>query len=326
MRVPESWKNLDTVVLYAPDGAARLDLSELQAHLAVAVFITTRPGPMPAALARQVEAFASRVEAVLNQAGNGRQIEIGIENADKPVVEFLHQQARLREHLPVRTLHICRTCKLEKVTNPDLERLKQRNQRLRAIGGSFGASFSRSGISPFVLVGTLFRFTSLDPDYVCPRCQGTDAEAFVVTYCPRCGDLRSEAALRDCAKCKLDLRSTLDPEADLWTDYSTPVEASFGLPEQQPLPLPTPAAILLEPTLLEPVSAAAVPSVPSPQVTAAAGAPALKPGAKLCSICGHEFSNLWWVVVAVEGGYQELFVCGRQPYCAPQSVVGPTLV
>jgi hypothetical protein len=301
-RVPASWKKLDTVILCAPEAAARLELSELLAQLAVAVFITSRPGPMPSALVRRVEAFASRVEAALNQAGNGRQIEIGIEDADRPVVEFLHQQARLRERLPVRTLHACRTCRLEKVTNPDLERLKQRNQRLRAIGGSFGGTFSRSGISPFVLVGTLFRFTSLDPDYVCPRCQGTGAEAFVVTYCPRCGDLRSEAALRACAKCKLDLRSTLTPEAALWTAYPTPLE----VPEHAlPVAAPGPAT-----------------SVPAP----AAAAPALEPAAKRCSICGYEFSGLWRVVVEVSGGYQELFVCGRQPHCAPQSVVVPTLV
>jgi hypothetical protein len=52
----------------------------------------------------------------------------------------------------------------------------------------------------------------------------------------------------------------------------------------------------------------------------------VEPAAKRCSICGYEFSGLWRVVVAVSGGYQELFVCGRQPHCAPQSVVLPTLV
>ena len=74
----------------------------------------------------------------------------------------------------------------------------------------------RHGISPFVLVGSIFRIADLDPDYVCPRCQGTDAEEMVVTFCPTCGDLRPEAALRSCAKCQLDLRSMLPEEASIW--------------------------------------------------------------------------------------------------------------
>ena len=287
-RVPDAWRQLDAVLFRASEGAALLQPDELQAHLAIAVLISSQPGCMPAPLAGQVEAFAARVEAELGRAGSSRRVEIAIADAERPVLEFLHQQARLRERLPVRTLHRCRACRFERVTNPDLERLQRRNRRLRALGTSVGATLGRHGISPFVLVGSIFRLADLDPEYVCPRCQGTDAEAMVVTFCPGCGDLRPEAALRSCAKCGLDLRSTLSAEAGIWGPHP-------------PLQLPPPAP-------------AALPEPP-------AGTPL-----GVCSICGSAVPVLWRAVVAVPGGSRELLVCGRPPACAPHSLVAPTQV
>jgi hypothetical protein len=244
-RVPDSWKQLDTVVLCSDEGAARLELEELQAHLAVAVLISTQPGSLPPVLAAQVEALATRIEEALNNAGANRYVEIPISDDEEPVVEFLHQQARMRQQFAVRTLHRCRTCKFEKITNPDLERLQKRNSRLRAFGGSVGTSFGKSGMSPFILVGTLLRFAKLDPDYVCPRCQGTDAEAMVVTFCPDCGSLRTEAALRICAKCQLDMRTKLAPD-QVWAPYpqaaAAPTGEAFG-PGAPPPEMPPPPGL-----------------------------------------------------------------------------------
>lgn len=264
-RVPDSWRQLDTVVLCSDEGAARLEIEELQAHLAVAVLISTQPGSLPPALATQVEALAARIEAALNHAGTSRYIEIPISDDEEPVVEFLHQQARMRQQFAVRTLHRCATCKFEKITNPDFERLQKRNSRLRALGGSVGASFGKSGASPFILVGTLLRFAKLDPDYVCPRCQGTDAEAMVVTFCPDCGSLRTEAALRTCAKCHLDMRTKLSPD-QVWAPYP---EAPA-----QPAVLSGPWATSAEPAPPPPPP----PPPPLPGVVGASQEPPTPPG------------------------------------------------
>ncbi|MGI8848535.1 MAG: hypothetical protein ACR2GX_09810 [Candidatus Dormibacteria bacterium] len=349
-RVPNGWKQLDTVVLCADEGAARLQLEELQAHLAVAMFISSQPGSLPLALAGQVEALATRIEAALGQAGASRYIEIPISDAEEPVVEFLHQQARMRQQFAVRTLHRCRTCKFEKITNPDFERLQKRNSRLRALGGSVGATFGKSGISPFILVGTLFRFAKLDPDYVCPRCQGTDAEAMVVTFCPDCGALRPEAALRGCAKCHLDMRTKLTPH-QVWEPYPEPPMPPALGPAADPagflpipamagtaLPVPVPGSVSTpqqsfpdQPAVPAGTLAGSLPSPPPPPPpppppVTASGPRVAASGAKICSTCGGEFATLYRAVVANGGAQQTLYVCGRPPGCTPRSEVTPAPV
>ena len=129
-------------------GCAVLSLAETQAHLGVAVMIVTHPGSMPANLTRDVELLASRVELALTTAA-GRAATIPISEAERPVIEFLNQQVRIREGLPVRTLHTCRACHRQKVTNEDFERLQKRNQHLRQIVGGVGATLSSGGVKPY---------------------------------------------------------------------------------------------------------------------------------------------------------------------------------
>lgn len=356
-RVPEAWKQLDTVVLSSDEGAARLQLEELQAHLAIAMLISSQPGSLPPALTAQVEALAARIESAVNAAGESRYVEIPISDEEEPVVEFLHQQARMRQRFAVRTLHRCRTCKFEKITNPDLERLQKRNTRLRSLGGSVGATFGKAGISPFILVGTLLRFANLDPDYICPRCQGTDAEAMVVTFCPECGALRTEAALRTCAKCHVDMRTKITPD-HVWAPYPDPPPVPAGslpapvaggpipiagnsLPLEvlggplSPGPAVPPASV---PDSASPSFPTPPPPPPPPAPPAATGAgdngdlrdpeqPAIGPnGGKVCAVCGGEFPMLYRAVVDSAGGRHTMFVCARTRRCAPQSVVPPVPV
>ncbi len=213
-RGPVAWKGVDSVTLAGAWGSAVLSLVETQAHLGVGMMIVTRRGSLPANLTRDVEQLASRVEGALMGAP-GRAVAIALADEERPVVEFLHQQVRIRDGLPVRTLHTCRTCHFQKVTNEDFARLQLRNQRLRTLVGGVGATITGGSIQPFVVLGQLFRLKTLDPDYVCPRCQGLDAEEQVITFCPSCGEMRSEAVLRTCRKCRHDFRSGLAPET-LW--------------------------------------------------------------------------------------------------------------
>jgi hypothetical protein len=225
---------------------ADLPLARVQAMLAVALLVSRIPGSMPPKLAGDVERFAARLEGVLDARGAPR---IQVEDAELPVVTFLSEQARIRESLPLRTLQRCTTCRHEKIVNPDFQALVERNRKIRSWGGALGGTVGRHGVSPFFLVGRLLPLAKLDPEYVCPRCQGLDSEDRVIVFCPTCGERRDEAVLKTCRKCSHNFRAELEPE-QLWHE-----------PEPEPAPLPPPvgAPVLAPPPLGAPVLAAPPP-------------------------------------------------------------------
>jgi hypothetical protein len=218
---------------------------------------------MPANLARDVELLSTRLEmAVANQPA-GR-VNIDIADAEVPVAEFLGQQAAIREHLPFRTLHVCTTCKFEKVVNPDYEKLQEKNQRKKVLTGAVGATVSSHGISPFLLVGSFLKLKNFDIPFVCPRCQGLDADSSVITYCPNCGQRRDEAVLRKCGRCQYNFGAHQHHEdGDFWSPepelLTAPPEPIVAPPEPivaPPEPVTTPAPA--------PSPAFAAPVVPAP--------------------------------------------------------------
>jgi hypothetical protein len=220
----------------SPKGQAVLELDELQALLTSGVLITSRPGAMPPALADQVERLIARLERALGPAPEPP-VRLGIDEDEIPVFEFLRQQARIRAQLPLRTLEVCTTCRFEKVENPDYKRLMKRNRSIRNWLGSVGTFITPHGISPYVLLGRLVQFKQLDPDFVCPRCQGLEADPSLITFCPGCGDRRTEPVLRACPHCQHDFRAALAPQ-ELWRDpvSPTPIAGALGAP-----PPPAPA-------------------------------------------------------------------------------------
>jgi uncharacterized protein (DUF2267 family) len=187
--VPAAWTAREGVLFTLDDRLAWLDPAAAQAHLAIARLVLDRPGALPETLKAELEPFAVRLEQSIAANPDGLAV-VTISGDDRPVLAFLHQQVRIRSGLPVRTLHRCRDCHLEKTTNPEYQRTQQQSRALRSLGGAVGATISRGGISPFVLVGTLFNMRRLEPDYVCPRCQGMSAEETLVTYCKNCGGLK----------------------------------------------------------------------------------------------------------------------------------------
>jgi hypothetical protein len=212
---PTGWKALDQVVFVSSQGQAEVEDDRVEAMLAVAGLVSTQPGSMPPNLAHDVEALTARVESALDATAGAQSVRIDVSDHEVPVLAFLATQAAIRESLPLRTLHVCTTCRLERVTNPDYERMKERHRKLLALTSGLGTTIGRRGITPFVIVGQLVRVKKLDPDFVCTRCQGTTADEWVVTYCPKCGDRRQEAVLRACPKCKYDFRKGVQmPE--LW--------------------------------------------------------------------------------------------------------------
>ncbi len=222
------------VVIAAPDAEAILDAERVQGMLTVALLISRVAGSMPPALAADVERVVGEVERFLDTAAPGLVPVITIAETDKPVITFLNDQARIRESLPLRTLQTCTTCRQERVLNPDYQRLLERNRKIRGISGFLGASVSRSGVSPFILVGRILPLVKMDPDFVCQRCQGLDADERLVVFCPNCGQRRDEPALRKCQRCEHDFRTALEPET-LWQPVGTAAEL-FAPPPPAPLP------------------------------------------------------------------------------------------
>jgi hypothetical protein len=225
---PMAWGEHDAVAMRCGDQLAWLSMAETQAHLAIAGLVAGEQGALPPNLTAELERFAMRLEHILETTADPV-VVIAVAPDERPVLEFMHLQVRIRSSLPVRTLHKCRDCRTEKITNPDFERLVQRNQRIRSVAGGLGASFTRGGVAPFVLVGTLFHLKRLDPDYVCPRCQGLEADETLATFCPACGDLRKDAVLRVCPKCQHDFRSALGPE-EFWRTIPSLTDLPVGSP------------------------------------------------------------------------------------------------
>jgi hypothetical protein len=213
---PSVWKGVDSVTFSSGAGVAVMSLAETQAMLGVAVMVVSHPGSMPPNLARDVESFAVQVERCLTAAG-GKALTVDVPDAQRPVFEFLDQQAEIRAALPLRTLHICRSCRLEKITNPEYERIAARNEKLGHLMAGVGATVGKGGISPTFVLGQVFKLKRLDPKYVCARCQGMEADERVVTFCPSCAELRREVVLRLCSKCSFDFRTIAD-KTPLWTE------------------------------------------------------------------------------------------------------------
>ena len=200
----EAWQRVEHATFTTSRGPIDVDAARIQSLISVATMVERQPGSLPDNLAEQLAAFTERLLEALEVAGAGQQTTVrhGLAPSEEPILTFLQQQARAREQLPVRTLHHCTACGHEKVSNPDYKRLMDRKRKIQALTGAVGLTMRSGTVSPFLLVGALFRMKNLDPDYVCPRCQGMDSDDCIATFCPQCGSLHAEAVLRTCPKCQ----------------------------------------------------------------------------------------------------------------------------
>ncbi|BCL14139.1 hypothetical protein [Micromonospora sagamiensis] len=260
-RASVSRAGTDTFTFEAPQAVAEVPAELADGMLMVGTLIASRPGDMPPNLVAQVQSLVFRVEEHLASVAPGAAPagRFAVEPADVPVVTFLHQQARLRGMLPARNLRTCTTCRLEKVTNPDLERLQERSRRTRDLATSISAV-----ITPYVLAGRLAQLNNKGPTFACPRCQGMDADETVVTFCQRCGDRRAETALRTCAKCQFDFRSLIAGD-QLWQSRPAPSSPQPPAPEPTPAPAPEPPRASAPEPSTAPPSTALPTTAPAPE-------------------------------------------------------------
>jgi hypothetical protein len=203
---PQAWKGVDSVTFTSSAGVAVLTLADTQADLGIAVMVVSHPGAMPAGLSRDVETFAASVEQKLTAAGGGA-AEVTVSDAYKPVFEFLRQQSQIRARLPMRELHICRSCRMEKIKNPEYQRIVSRNEKIGHLAAGVGATIGKGGITPTFVLGQVFKLKRLDPEFVCSRCQGMEDDERLVTFCASCANLQRDVVLRLCPKCGFDFRT-----------------------------------------------------------------------------------------------------------------------
>ncbi|WDZ85463.1 hypothetical protein [Micromonospora cathayae] len=262
-RAAVSRAGTETFTFETPQAVAEVPAELADGMLMVGALVASRPGGMPPNLVAQVQSLVVRIEEHLastpgtaGATGPVPAARFAVEPADVPVVTFLHQQARLRGMLPVRTLRTCTTCRLEKVTNPDLERLQERTRRTRDLATSISAV-----VTPYVLAGRLVQLNGKGPSFACPRCQGMDADETVVTYCQRCGDRRAETALRTCPKCQFDFRGLIAGDR-LWQPRATPPPGVAATPPPGAATTPPPG-VAAAPTPEPPVPPAP-PTVDTP--------------------------------------------------------------
>ena len=229
------------VVIAAPDAEAILDASRVQGMLTVALMISRIPGSMPPALAADVERVVGEVERILDAAGPGMVPVIEIAETDKPVITFLNDQARIRDALPLRSLQTCTTCRLQKVVNPDYQRLLERNRKIKGLTGFLGASISKSGSARSSWSVGSCRWSRWTPTSSASAARASTPEERLVVFCPNCGERRDEAALRKCQRCEHDFRAALEPET-LWQPLGTAAEL-FAPPPPPPARAPAAAPL-----------------------------------------------------------------------------------
>jgi hypothetical protein len=304
---PSAWKGVDSVLLRSSQGVAVLSLAETQADLGIAVMVVAHPVGMEAGLAGQIEAFAAMVERQLTAAA-GHAATVEVADDQLTLLELLHRQATIRGQLQMRTLHVCRTCRVEKITNPEYERLATRNEKLRDVVAGVGATVTMGGIAPTFWLGQVFKLKRLDPEYLCAHCQGMEADEWVVTFCPECAELQRAVILTACPKCGFDLETKAPASLSWGAEPITLVET----------PLPAGPTSIAGPT---------APVWPAPaDVPLGSPSPGSRPGTKRCQACGCDYPNLWRVIVATPAGYEERFLCGSRPACQTRSVAAPVWV
>jgi hypothetical protein len=253
-------RSLDALLLRSSKGIAAFGRLDVEGLLTVGMLVSTRKGASASpGLALDVDRLSTRIEMAIAAQPSGR-VTLALQDTEVPVAEFLDEQASIRQQLPLRTLHVCTTCKFEQIVNPDCEKLQERNRRKGVIKSTVGATVSKGGISPFLIIGSVMKLKNFDIPFVCPRCQGLDADSSVVTYCPQCGERRDETVLTTCPKCDHDFAGSVAEEvAAMWQQEAAPAVdvTSPLLRPVQPLPapaiVPAPPKQFLSPPVIRPI-------------------------------------------------------------------------
>ncbi|MFJ8472286.1 hypothetical protein [Kitasatospora sp. NPDC094011] len=331
---PSLWGGVEGVVFRSREGVLTLDRTAVAALLAIPVMMGRRPDGVPEQLGAEVAGLAAEVEGRLAAVGLGL-VEIPVGEERRAAFEFLYRQFGIRSRLPVRTLCTCRDCRQTKVVNLDLKRLRERKRRLKMISSVVRAAHSKDGeIHPFQIVGAFLQQGKSDPEFICSRCESTSADEEPVTFCPGCGDMRTEGALLRCGECGYEFEGLVAGLA-IWgvavSGVAPPAAPSIPPPSIPPPSIPPPPVAPPRPAAVPP--SPTVPPRPTlpPMPAAPAEAPGFGPPPEgftappppTCGICGGNYPVLWSVQVLDGLNPRPLTVCRTSAQCSPPSVVTP---
>ena len=158
-RTPLAWKGVDAVTFHSSAGFAIMTLADVQAELGVAVMVVSHSGPcrqtLPATSSRSPGWSSS--DSSLPAAGQPSGRSLRCPSAGPWSSSRQQASAPVAQTAYARTAHLRHLCRLEKITNPEYERIANRNQKIGDIVAGVGATISTGGISPTFVLGQAFK-------------------------------------------------------------------------------------------------------------------------------------------------------------------------
>lgn len=161
----------------------------------VAVLATADP-LLPHSLAAALHSIKRKLWEALNLKGDARVVVIPVKH--RSAIEFVMDQARIRDRLQLRHLITCEDCNHEWIISPDREVAAKKMKRLQELAGATSSAATLSPLSPFAVGARLMASRSALSD-ACPRCQGDYLVRQPVVLCPGCKSLVRDLVLRTCS-------------------------------------------------------------------------------------------------------------------------------
>ena len=131
------------------------------------------------------------------------------------------RQSEIAEGYETRLLRTCRSCRQQRIINPKFEKMQKEKKQLQD-----WMMMQRN------LLLAMSRLRS-DPNFVCTRCQGLEADERQIVLCPRCGTPHTRVLLGPCGKCGFDLSGPA-PGADADIQLAAPSVPAAPQPASAP--------------------------------------------------------------------------------------------
>lgn len=152
---------------------------------------------------------------------------IELTQAEADLYNLCARQSEIAQGYETRLLRTCRSCRQQRIINPKFEKMQKEKKQLQD-----WMTMQRN------ILMAVSRLRN-DPNFVCTRCQGLEADERQIVLCPRCGTPHTRVLLGPCVKCGLDL-SAPAPEADV---DSPPAAPAAPRPASSPEPAAEPTAV-----------------------------------------------------------------------------------
>jgi hypothetical protein len=170
-----------------------LAMDDVLQLLALATFISARDSSLIAEQRESVAMVAYKLWSALARTRPG----VSLDPETSRALSLVELQRRIRKSAPWRVAHVCADCRFERITNTAYGSLSRRNAWIRNTIGLAGALVipSATALTVGARAASMFR---LEPEFVCPRCQGLDFDQYPSVICPKCSQLRREPVLDIC--------------------------------------------------------------------------------------------------------------------------------